>query len=116
MSHTDTDTTDRLVYISRRAYETGNVQLALRTADTWDEHDTGWELLLGTETGLELVDPGNGLLISVAKAIAFDAALAPLLLPDTPPKAAAYRKQASTDSFVPTEIPDAYWEELGLSW
>ena len=40
----------QLVYITRRAYETGEIRLLLRTEHIWDERDTGWQLLQGKET------------------------------------------------------------------
>ena len=105
---------NRLVFLSRRAFETGQIRLVLRTADVWDKRDTGWELLSGKETGLELVDPGNSLLVSVSRAVALDERLASLLLPDTPPESAAYRLDAQAGQFKAAEIPTAYREELGL--
>lgn len=50
---------DRLVFLSRRAYETGTIGLVLRTDAVCDARDTGWQLLYGCETGLELVNPGT---------------------------------------------------------
>ena len=51
----------RLVYLTRRAYETGEIRLLLRTDNVCAEKDTGWQLLQGSETGLELSNPGNSL-------------------------------------------------------
>ena len=36
---------DRLVFLSRRAYETGTIGLVLRTDAVCDARDTGWQLL-----------------------------------------------------------------------
>ena len=47
----------RLVYLTRRAYETGEIRLLLRTDNVCAEKDTGWQLLQGSETGLELSNP-----------------------------------------------------------
>lgn len=41
----------RLVYLTRRAYETGEIRLLLRTDNVCAEKDTGWQLLQGSETG-----------------------------------------------------------------
>ncbi len=49
----------RLVYLTRRAYETGEIRLLLRTDNVCAEKDTGWQLLQGSETGLELSNPGK---------------------------------------------------------
>ena len=40
----------RLVYLTRRAYETGEIRLLLRTDNVCAEKDTGWQLLQGSET------------------------------------------------------------------
>ena len=67
----------RLVYLTRRAYETGEIRLLLRTDNVCAEKDTGWQLLQGSETGLELSNPGNSLLVSVARALEIEPKLAP---------------------------------------
>ena len=80
----------RLVYLTRRAYETGEIRLLLRTDNVCAEKDTGWQLLQGSETGLELSNPGNSLLVSVARALEIEPKLAPFLTADTPPQKGAY--------------------------
>ena len=72
---------DRLVFLSRRAYENGTIGLVLRTDAVCDARDTGWQLLYGCETGLELVNPGNSLLVSVARALELEPKLAPYFAP-----------------------------------
>ncbi len=96
---------DRLVYISRRAYETGKIRLVLQTDAVCDERDTGFQLLCGDETGLELINPGNSLLISISRALALEPRLSSLLTEHLPPKNAAYACDAETDVFMPTEMP-----------
>ena len=101
-----TNTTQaRLVYMTRRAYETGKVTLVLRTDRVWDERDTGWQLLSSEETGLELSDPSNGLLLSVERAIAHVPALLPLLADETEPVQAAYAYDDVQGIFLPTQFP-----------
>ena len=97
---------DRLVFLSRRAYETGTIGLVLRTDAVCDARDTGWQLLYGCETGLELVNPGNSLLVSVARALELEPKLAPLLQKGTPPAVAAYAYGEASGSFVPAKMPE----------
>ena len=97
---------DRLVFLSRRAYETGTIGLVLRTDAVCDARDTGWQLLYGCETGLELVNPGNSLLVSVARALELEPKLAPLLQKGTPPAVAAYAYDEASSSFVPAKMPE----------
>ncbi|MCD7958491.1 MAG: DUF2185 domain-containing protein [Ruminococcus sp.] len=106
MLKTNQYTDNDLCFLSRHAYEAGEVRLALHTANVWDEHDTGWELLLGTESGLELADPENGLLISISKAIELDAALAPLFFMDAQSEKAAYRKNTQSGHFEAAKFSD----------
>lgn len=96
----------RLVYISRRAYETQTIRLVLRTKDVCDKRDTGFQLLYGAETGLELINPENSLLISTERAITLEPKLRSLLEPETPPEMAAYALDEATSSFVPTKMPE----------
>lgn len=95
----------RLVFLSRRAYETGQIRLVLRTEAVCDERDTGWQLLQGKETGLELANPENSLLVSVRRALELEPHLAALLTEDTPPANAAYAFDVQTQTFLPTEMP-----------
>ena len=67
---------------------------------------TGWQLLYGCETGLELVNPGNSLLVSVARALELEPKLAPLLQKGTPPAVAAYAYDEASGSFVPAKMPE----------
>ncbi len=96
----------RLVFLSRRAYEAGEIRLVLRTEDICDQRDTGFQLLRGNETGLELANPGNSLLISVERAIELEPRLKPLLETETPPEHAAYAYDRRADAFLPTEMPE----------
>ncbi len=96
----------RLVYLTRRAYETGEIRLLLRTDNVCAEKDTGWQLLQGSETGLELSNPGNSLLVSVARALEIEPKLAPLLTADTPPQKAAYAYDEKTAGYRPTAYPE----------
>lgn len=96
----------RLVFLSRRAYETGRIRLVLRSEAICDERDTGWQLLEGTETGLELANPENSLLVSVRRALELEPQLASLLAENTPPTDAAYAYDAKTQTFIPTEMPE----------
>lgn len=91
----------RLVYLTRRAYETGEIRLLLRTDNVCAEKDTGWQLLQGSETGLELSNPGNSLLVSVARALEIEPKLAPFLTADTPPQKAAYAYDEKPPATVP---------------
>lgn len=97
---------DRLVYLSRRAYETGSIRLVLRTDAVCDERDTGFQLLCGNETGLELINPGNSLLVSVSRALELEPRLKPLFESESPAKAAAYAYDAQSDAFLPTAMPE----------
>ena len=76
----------------------------------WDnvcaEKDTGWQLLQGSETGLELSNPGNSLLVSVARALEIEPKLAPFLTADTPPQKAAYAYDEKTAGYRPTAYPE----------
>ena len=96
----------RLVYLTRRAYETGEIRLLLRTDNVCAEKDTGWQLLQGSETGLELSNPGNSLLVSVARALEIEPKLAPFLTADTPPQKAAYAYDEKTAGYRPTVYPE----------
>ena len=80
---------DRLVFLSRRAYETGTIGLVLRTDAVCDARDTGWQLLYGCETGLEL-----------------EPHLQSLLLHDAPEEAAAFRWDAAAGEYRPTQLPE----------
>lgn len=105
MQISDTSTADRLVFLSRRAYETGQIRLLLRTDAVCDDRDTGWQLLHGNETGLELANPENSLLISVQRALELEPCLAPLFAVQTSPVSAAYAYDEVSRSFLPTEMP-----------
>lgn len=96
----------RLVYLTRRAYETGEIRLLLLTDNVCAEKDTGWQLLQGSETGLELSNPGNSLLVSVARALEIEPKLAPFLTADTPPQKAAYAYDEKTAGYRPTAYPE----------
>ena len=100
-----TTTMPRLVFLSRRAYESGKIRLVLRNAAVWDARDTGFQLLEGSETGLELANPENSLLVSTSRALELEPRLAPLLTHDTPPVDAAYAYDEATGSFLPTAMP-----------
>ena len=69
MAQSKTTGGEGIVYLTRRAYESGEIRLLLRTDAVCAERDTGWQLLQGSETGLELSNPENGLLVSVARAL-----------------------------------------------
>ena len=88
------------------AYETGEIRLLLRTDNVCAEKDTGWQLLQGSETGLELSNPGNSLLVSVARALEIEPKLAPFLTADTPPQKAAYAYDEKTAGYRPTAYPE----------
>lgn len=105
ISSSTTEPLTRLVFLSRRAYESGTIRLVLRTDAVCDARDTGWQLLQGSETGLELINPENSLLISVPRALELEPLLEPLLLPDTPPESAAYAYDSVTNTFQPTSMP-----------
>lgn len=96
----------KLVFLTRRAYETGQIRLLLRTDAVCDERDTGWQLLHGNETGLELANPENSLLVSVARALELEPRLASLLTAHTPPIKEAYAYDESTQTFLPTGFPE----------
>lgn len=96
----------QLVYITRRAYETGEIRLLLRTEHIWDERDTGWQLLQGKETGLELANPENSLLVSVERALELEPRLQPFLLRGAPDRKEAYAYQEETGTFCPTAFPE----------
>ena len=96
----------RLVFLSRRAYETGRIHLVFFQDQVWDARDTGWQLLEGSETGLELANPGNSLLVSVARALEIEPKLAPFLTADTPPQKAAYAYDEKTAGYRPTVYPE----------
>lgn len=91
--------------LSRRAYMSKAIRLVLRTEAVCDERDTGWQLLYGTETGLELANPENSLLVSASQALELEPRLKPLLEPDTPPEGAAYAFDAQMQVFLPTKMP-----------
>lgn len=96
----------QLVFLTRRAYETKQIRLLLRTDAVCDERDTGWQLLHGNETGLELANPENSLLISVDRALELEPCLAPLLTAHTPPAKMAYAYDETTGAFLPTAYPE----------
>ena len=97
---------ERLVFLTRRAYETGKIRLLLRTGDVCEERDTGWQLLHGNETGLELANPENSLLVSVERALELEPLLEPLLAGITPPTQEAYAYDAAANAFLPTAFPE----------
>ncbi|MEE0023868.1 hypothetical protein [Ruminococcus sp.] len=96
----------RLVFLSRRAYETGRIHLVFFQDQVWDTRDTGWQLLEGSETGLELANPGNSLLVSVTRALELEPRLQSLLLHDAPEEAAAFRWDAAAGEYRPTQLPE----------
>lgn len=96
----------RLVFLTRRAYETGQIRLLLRTDAVCDERDTGWQLLHGNETGLELANPENSLLISVERALELEPCLASLLMTHTPPAKEAYAYDEKAGAFLPAAYPE----------
>lgn len=98
--------TERLVFLTRRAYETGQIRLLLRTDAVCDARDTGWQLLHGNETGLELANPENSLLISVERALELEPCLEPFLSSDTPPAQEAYAFDDTAQAFLPTAFPE----------
>ena len=57
MAQSKTTGGEGIVYLTRRAYESGEIRLLLRTDAVCAERDTGWQLLQGSETGLELSNP-----------------------------------------------------------
>ena len=59
MAQSKTTGGEGIVYLTRRAYESGEIRLLLRTDAVCAERDTGWQLLQGSETGLELSNPEN---------------------------------------------------------
>ena len=90
MAQSKTTGGEGIVYLTRRAYESGEIRLLLRTDAVCAEQDTGWQLLQGSETGLELSNPENGLLVSVARALELEPKLTPLLGVSSAPCRAAY--------------------------
>ena len=105
MAQTKTTGGEGIVYLTRRAYESGEIRLLLRTDAVCAERDTGWQLLQGSETGLELSNPENGLLVSVARALELEPKLTPLLGVSSAPCRAAYAYDEKNGGFVPTAYP-----------
>ena len=100
MAQSKTTGGEGIVYLTRRAYESGEIRLLLRTDAVCAERDTGWQLLQGSETGLELSNPENGLLVSVARALELEPKLTPLLGVSSPCRA-AYAYDEKNGGFVP---------------
>ena len=86
-------------------YQVDEIRLLLRTDAVCAERDTGWQLLQGSETGLELSNPENGLLVSVARALELEPKLTPLLGVSSAPCRAAYAYDEKNGGFVPTAYP-----------
>ena len=63
-------------------------------------------VLEGSETGLELANPGNSLLVSVTRALELEPRLQSLLLHDAPEEAAAFRWDAAAGEYRPTQLPE----------
>ncbi|WP_288596092.1 DUF2185 domain-containing protein [uncultured Ruminococcus sp.] len=105
MAQSKTTGGEGIVYLTRRAYESGEIRLLLRTDAVCAERDTGWQLLQGSETGLELSNPENGLLVSVARALELEPKLTPLLGVSSAPCRAAYAYDEKNGGFVPTAYP-----------
>ena len=51
MAQSKTTGGEGVVYLTRRAYESGEIRLLLRTDAVCAERDTGWQLLQGNRTG-----------------------------------------------------------------
>ncbi len=88
MAQSKTTGGEGVVYLTRRAYESGEIRLLLRTDAVCAERDTGWQLLQGSETGLEL-----------------EPKLTPLLGVSSAPCRAAYAYDEKNGGFVPTAYP-----------
>lgn len=97
--------TPKLAFLSRRAHAAGKIGLVLYNEQRWDSRDSGWQLLEGTETGLELADPGNSLLISVERALLLAPKLRQLFEDDTPQASCAFQWDADAGVYVSVPLP-----------
>ncbi len=97
---------DALVFLTRRAYETGEIRIALNTAEPCAIQDSGWQLFQGKETGLELADPGNSLLVSLSRALELEPRLNALFAMPRPTTRCAYCMDTATGTFLKMDYPE----------
>lgn len=99
---------EKICYISRRSYEENKIDLVLNTAQPWTERDSGWQLLTSKDSGYELSNPSNSLLISVEKAIEKFPRLQQILSDPAPQEPIAYRWEKDKQSFERIPFPEDY--------
>ena len=88
---------EQKAFLSKLAKESGKIRCAIRTGVVYDATDSGWQFLEGTESELYLADPGNGLLISLRRAVELEPKLLPIL--QEPCGQFRYQEQNGTGMF-----------------